>query len=41
MDGIRGEHSPFDRENLASCQQDQRQEHVIKNAARTRHQLQT
>ena len=26
MEGIRGEHAPFDRENLASCQQDQRQE---------------
>ena len=26
MEGIRGEHAPIDRENLASCQQDQRQE---------------
>ena len=26
MEGIRREHAPFGRENLASCQQDQRQE---------------
>ena len=26
MEGIRGEHAPIDRENLASCQQGQRQE---------------